>query len=97
MDRPSQRFTIRYLPIYFEKSPQNALMVFDELTALGDSLKDKKLEYSKDLLVNEETVRVVSKWSYKIIYERISNEVIIIDVFGSHQSPKKLLNLIKRS
>ena len=56
----------------FEKSPQNALMVFDALIALGDSLSDTTLEYSKDLIVNEEAVRFVSKWSYKIIYERTS-------------------------
>ena len=56
----------------FEKSPQNVLMVFDVLIALGDSLSDTTLEYSKDLIVNEEAVRFVSKWSYKIIYERTS-------------------------
>ena len=54
------------------------------------------LEYSKDLIVNEEAVRFVSKWSYKIIYERTSNEVIIIDVFGSYQSPNKLLTIFKK-
>ena len=80
----------------FEKSPQNVLMVFDVLIALGDSLSDTTLEYSKDLIVNEEAVRFVSKWSYKIIYERTSNEVIIIDVFGSYQSPNKLLTIFKK-
>ena len=80
----------------FEKSPQNALMVFDELTALGNSLNDTKLEYSKDLIVNDLAVRFVSKWSFKIIYERTPNEVIIIDVFGSHQSPNKLLDIFHK-
>lgn len=89
---------ISLLEIYsyiFQKSPQNALMVFDELTSLGNSLKDPKLEYSKDLIVNEESVRFVSKWSYKIIYERTPKEVIIIDVFDSSQHPNKLLKIIK--
>lgn len=80
----------------FEKSPQNALMVFDELTKLGNSLKDDKLEYSKDLIVNDEAIRVVSKWGYKIIYERTSNKVIIIEIFGSYQDPNKLLNIFKK-
>lgn len=80
----------------FEKSPQNALMVFDELTILGNSLNDEKLEYSKDLIVNDVAVRFVSIWSYKIIYERTSNEVIIIDVFGSYQSPNRLLDIFEK-
>ena len=80
----------------FEKSPQNALMVFDELTILGNSLNDEKLEYSKDLIVNDVAVRFVSIWSYKIIYERTSNEVIIIDVFGSSQSPNRLLDIFEK-
>ena len=80
----------------FEKSPQNALIVFDELTILGNSLNDEKLEYSKDLIVNDVAVRFVSIWSYKIIYERTSNEVIIIDVFGSYQSPNRLLDIFEK-
>ena len=80
----------------FEKSPQNALMVFDELTILGNSLNDEKLEYSKDLIVNDVAVRFVSIWSYKIIYERTSNEVKIIDVFGSYQSPNRLLDIFEK-
>jgi len=80
----------------FEKNPQNALMVFDELTILGNSLNDEKLEYSKDLIVNDVAVRFVSIWSYKIIYERTSNEVIIIDVFGSYQSPNRLLDIFEK-
>ena len=71
-------------------------MVFDELTVLGESLKDPKLEYSKDLIIDDEVVRCVSKWTYKIIYERTYNEVIIIDVFASKQNPIKLFDIIKR-
>ena len=70
-------------------------MVFEELTALGNSLNDRKLEYSKDLIIDNDAVRFISKWSYKIIYERTSNEVIIIDVFGSKQSPNRLLDIFK--
>ncbi|QTD36548.1 type II toxin-antitoxin system RelE/ParE family toxin [Polaribacter batillariae] len=75
----------------FEKSPQNALMVFNELTKLGDSLSNNKIEYSKDLIINDKAVRFVSKWDYKIIYERKENRVLIIDVFSSKQNPNKLI------
>ena len=74
----------------FEKSPQNALMVFNELILLGDSLKKATVEYSKDLIINDEAVRVVSKWSYKIIYEKTITKIVILDVFDSRQNPDKL-------
>lgn len=80
----------------FEESPQNALSVFNELVLLGESLSDEKIEYSKDLIVNDDAVRFVSKWSYKIIYERMADHVIIIDVFSTKKNPKKLLKLFPR-
>ena len=79
-----------------EKSIQNAEMVIDALTELGESLSDEKLEYSKDLILDDERYRSVSKWSFKIVYERTATEVIILDVFNSNQNPKKLLRLIKK-
>lgn len=78
----------------FEKSLQNAMMVLDELTTLRNSLNDSKLEYSKDLIVNDESIRFVVKWSYKIVYERALDQVVIIDVFNSKQNPDKLLKLL---
>lgn len=80
----------------FEKSPQNALMVLNELTLLGDSLKKTNVEYSKDLIINDEAVRVVSKWSYKIIYEKTITKIVILDVFDSRQDPNKLFVFKKR-
>jgi plasmid stabilization system protein ParE len=79
----------------FKNSPQNASMVLDELLTIGDSLADAKLEYSKDLIVNDDSVRFVSKWSYKIVYERKEDKVIILDVFNTSQNPKKLFKLLK--
>ena len=75
-------------------SIKNAKMVINTLTDLGESLSDKKLEYSKDLILNDERYRSVSKWSFKIIYERTDNEVIILEVFNSYQNPDKLFRLI---
>lgn len=70
-------------------------MVLDELLTIGDSLANPKLEYSKDLIVNDDSVRFVSKWSYKIVYERTEDKVIILDVFNTSQNPKKLFKLLK--
>jgi len=81
----------------FEKSPQNALMVFNELILLGDSLKNTTLEYSKDLIINDEAVRVVSKWSYKVIYKKTVNTIFILDLFDSRQDLDKLFVFKKRS
>lgn len=78
-----------------KNSPQNATMVLDELLTIGDSLANPKLEYSKDLIVNDDSVRFVSKWSYKIVYERKEDKVIILDVFNTSQNPKKLFKLLK--
>lgn len=75
----------------FEESPQNAIMVFNTLFDLGNSLSDKRFDYSKDLIINKEQFKFIPKWSYKIIYERTENEVIILEIFSTHQHPDKLL------
>jgi plasmid stabilization system protein ParE len=75
----------------FSSSPQNALFVFEELLNLGDSLADERFEYSKELLIDSSKYRYIPKWSYKIIYERKLNMVVIIDVFNTKQNPNKLL------
>jgi plasmid stabilization system protein ParE len=76
-------------------SMQNAVMVIETLTALGESLSNENLEYSKDIILDDERFRSVTKWSFKIVYERTKSKVIILDVFNSHQNPKKLIKLIK--
>ena len=78
------------------QSIQNAVMVIDVLTDLGESLSDEKLEYSKDLILDDERYKSVSKWSFKIIYERTEKEVIILAIFNSNQSPGKLFELLKK-
>lgn len=77
----------------FEDSPQNAEMVIKTLIDLGNSLSNPKIENSQDLIINDERFRFIPKWSYKIIYERTENEVIILDVFNVNQNPGKLLSL----
>lgn len=75
----------------FDESPQNALIVFNTLFDLGNSLSDERFDYSKDLIINKDRYKCIPKWSYKIIYERKDSEVIILDIFNTNQNPDKLL------
>ena len=78
----------------FEDSPQNSKMVFNTLFELGNSLSNEKVEYAKDLIINDERFRSLPKWNYKIIYERTKSAVIILDIFNTNRNPK-LLNKYK--
>lgn len=74
----------------FENSPQNAEHVILTHLELGNSLEDSRFDYSQDLLMDDDRFRFITKWSYKIIYERKNNEVRIIDVFATKQNPEIL-------
>jgi plasmid stabilization system protein ParE len=78
----------------FKDSPQNANHVVESLLDLGSSLKNPKIEYAKEPIINKKRFRFIPKWSYKIIYERANNKVVILDVFNSKQHPNKM-NWIK--
>ena len=77
----------------FEYSPQNAEKVVDILIEIGNSLADKRFDFCRDLIINEERFKSIPKWSYKIVYERTENEVIILEVFNVNQNPDKLNKL----
>lgn len=74
----------------YEDSPQNAEMVLDKIIELAESLQDERYEYSIDPIINKEKFRHISIWSYKIIYERTSRGVLILDIFNGKQNPDKL-------
>ncbi|MFY0481979.1 type II toxin-antitoxin system RelE/ParE family toxin [Flavobacterium sp. PLA-1-15] len=79
--------------IYFyilEDSPQNAEMVIEKIIELAEKLQDESFEYSIDPIINKVKFRHISIWSYKIIYERTNDQVIILDIFDGRQNPKKL-------
>lgn len=79
--------------IYFyilEYSPQNAEMVIDKIIALAESLHDERFEFAIDPIINKERFRHISIWSYKIIYERKQDSVLILDVFNGKQNPNQL-------
>lgn len=79
--------------IYFyilEDSPQNATMVVDKIIELVETLQDERFEYAIDPIINKEKFRHISIWSYKIIYERTKDKVVILDIFNGKQNPDKL-------
>lgn len=79
--------------IYFyilKDSPQNAEMVFNKIVELAETLQDRRFEYAIDPIINKEKFRHISIWSYKIIYERTNDSVIILDIFDGRQNPNKL-------
>ena len=74
----------------FKSNPSNALYVFETLYKLGESLANEHVLYSIDPINNKIQYRHITKWNYKIIYEVIDNEVIILDIFHRKQNPNKL-------
>jgi toxin ParE1/3/4 len=74
----------------YEESPQNAEIVIDKIIELVDSLRDERCEYAIDPIINKKKFRHVSIWSYKIIYERTKDKVLILDIFNGKQNPDKL-------
>jgi toxin ParE1/3/4 len=74
----------------FEDSPQNAEMVLDKIIELADSLHYERYEFAIDPIINKKKFRHISIWSYKIIYERTEDKVLILDIFNRKQNPDKL-------
>jgi toxin ParE1/3/4 len=89
----SQEASNSLAEIYFyilKDSPQNAMMVVDKIIGLVQALQNERFEYAIDPIINKEKFRHISIWSYKIIYERTEEEIIILDIFDGRQNPKKL-------
>ena len=42
-------------------------MDFNSLYDSGNSLSDQRFEYSKELIIDKDKFRYITKWSYKII------------------------------
>lgn len=73
----------------FEDSPQNAEKVLNKIIDLAESLQDERYDYAIDPIINKEKFRHISIWTYKIIYERTTNKVLILDIFNGKQNPDK--------
>lgn len=74
----------------FEDSPQNAEKMLNKIIDLAESLQDERYDYAIDPIINKEKFRHISIWTYKIIYERTTNKVLILDIFNGKQNPDKL-------
>ena len=73
-----------------KESPQNAVLVFNEIYDLANSLPDFPLKFPKEPLINIEKVRYAVIWSFKIIYAVEKDSIVILRVFNTKQNPKKI-------
>lgn len=73
-----------------KESPQNAVVVFNEIYDLAMSLSKFPLKFPKDPIINIEKVRFAVIWSYKIIYSVETDGIVILRIFNTKQNSKKL-------
>ena len=90
-DKSIEELQAIYDYIYF-RSAQNAENVVDTLLELGNSLAEFPAKFPVEPILNQENVRFVVKWDYKIIYRIEKDKIIILRVFHSRQNPEKLKN-----
>lgn len=76
---------------YIKKdSLQNAVIVFNKIFDLGNSLIDFPYKFPKEPIINIENVRFAVIWSFKIVYAIHNDNIFILRVFNTKQHPKKL-------
>jgi len=73
-----------------KQSPQNALIVLNAILNLSKSLGDMPYKYPKEPIYNQENIRFLSRWSFKIIYRIGENKIYILRVFSTYQNPKRI-------
>lgn len=74
-----------------KKSPQNALMVLDTILALPNSLITFPYSYPIEPFYNNENVRFITKWSFKMVYYVKNDTIYIMKVFNTNMQPKRIL------
>jgi toxin ParE1/3/4 len=76
---------------YIKKgSPQNAILVFNGIYDLANSLPNFPYKFPVEPIINIEKVRFAAIWSFKIIYSVEKESVVILRIFNTKQNPKKL-------
>jgi toxin ParE1/3/4 len=76
---------------YIKKvSPQNAVLVFNEIFDLANSLPNFPYKFPVEQIINIEKVRFAAIWSFKIVYSVEKESIVILRVFNTKQNPKKL-------
>ena len=73
-----------------QKSPQNAVIVFNGIFDLANSLPDFPYKYPLEPLFKNENLRFAVIWSFKIVYAIHENSIVILRVFNTNQSPFKI-------
>ncbi len=74
-----------------EQSPQNALMVLDTLLELPNILKTFPLSYPVEPHYNNQNIRYITKWSFKMVYFINDDTIHIMRVFNTNMHPKRIL------
>ena len=75
----------------FLDSPQNAENVVSELVALSKSLINMPYKYPKEPYFNDEKIRFIPKWNYKLIYEIGQIDITILSFFNTSQSSIRII------
>lgn len=70
----------------FFHSPQNAENVITELISIAESISNMPFKHPKEPYFNNENIRFVPKWNYKIIYLIGDIDIIILSVFNTSQN-----------
>lgn len=73
-----------------EESPQNAIIVFNKIYDLANSLIVFPEKYPVEPTLNNPDVRFAVIWSFKIIYLFENDTIYILRIFNTKQNPKKL-------
>ena len=69
----------------YGKSPQNAEKVANEIEDLILSIPFMPMKFPKEPACNNQNIRFVTKYSYKIIYEIDTIDIIILSIFSTSQ------------
>ena len=73
-----------------KESPQNAILVFNGIYDLTNSLINFPYKFPVEPIINIEKVRFAAIWSFKIIYSIENDSIVILSIFNTKQNPKQL-------
>lgn len=76
-----------------KQSPQNALMVLNTLLELPNNLKTFPFAYPKEPYYNNENIRYITKWSFKMVYFVNGDTINIMRVFNTNMRPNRVLEI----
>jgi len=73
-----------------KSSPKNAHKVLITIKELVNALDTFPYAYPIEPVFNKDDVRFIAKWNFKIIYRITKNQIQILRIFNTKQSPEKL-------